>query len=505
MLLGVDIGGTKCALILAERNGRITQRTQTATADVKATLNWILSEAGKAAKEYPIDAVGISCGGPLDSAAGVILSPPNLPGWDAIPITRLLRQATGAPAFLCNDANACALAEWKYGAGKGCRNMIFLTFGTGLGAGLILDGKLYEGTNGMAGEAGHIRLAEDGPVGYGKAGSFEGFCSGGGIARLAESLGIGASAKALAEAAREGDVRAKEVYRISAQRLGQGLSVLIDLFNPERIVIGSVFSRSEDLFREEMEAVIAAEALPQSAAVCRILPAELGDAIGDYAAIAVAQRGWEETVAFDKGGVFRRYPPLEACREDMEAALNALLACARRQKQVLVCGNGGSAADSEHIVGELMKGFLKKRPLPISDIAKWEAAYPEEGGRTARALQQGIRAISLPSQAALLSAVCNDNDPAVVYAQLAWNYAGPGDVLIGISTSGNAANVVSAAQAARLRGAAVIAMTGEKDSRLSAVADITIQVPETETYKIQEYHLPVYHWLCACLEDELFQ
>lgn len=293
MLLGVDIGGTKCALILAENNGKILSRQAFATADVKTTLNWILGGAKALAQKYALDAVGVSCGGPLDSGKGLILSPPNLPGWDAVPITNLLFEATGVPAYLCNDANACALAEWKYGAGQGSRNMIFLTFGTGLGAGLILDGRLYEGTNGMAGEVGHIRLAEDGPLGYGKPGSFEGFCSGGGISRLGEAMGCPGTAKELAQRAKAGDRAALAVYGESARRLGQGLSILVDLFNPERIVIGSVFARSESLFREEMEKVMAREALPEANSVCRVVPAALGDAIGDHAAVAVAQRGWE--------------------------------------------------------------------------------------------------------------------------------------------------------------------------------------------------------------------
>ena len=294
MLLGVDIGGTKCALILAENDGSIVSRQAAQTKDVHTTLDWITRGAAELAREQKIDGVGISCGGPLDSNTGHIQSPPNLPGWDDIPITELLTKATGAPAWLCNDANACALAEWKFGAGKGSRNMIFLTFGTGLGAGLILDGRLYEGTNGMAGEVGHIRLAEDGPVGYGKAGSFEGFCSGGGISRLGERMGTVGTAKELAQRAKAGEEAALSVYRESARRLGAGLSILMDLFNPERIVIGSVFARSEGLFREEMEKVIAREALPQTAEVCRVVPAALGDAIGDYAAVAVAQMHWEE-------------------------------------------------------------------------------------------------------------------------------------------------------------------------------------------------------------------
>lgn len=274
MYLGVDIGGTKCALILAENDGTIVCREAAATTDVETTLRWITGGAKRLAQTCELRAVGISCGGPLDSGTGVILSPPNLPGWDAVPITKLLTEATGAPSFLCNDANACALAEWRFGAGRGSRNMIFLTFGTGLGAGLILDGKLYEGTNGMAGEAGHIRLADDGPVGYGKAGAFEGFCSGGGISRLGARMGVTGTAKEIAERAKAGDPAAKAVYDESARHLGAGLSILIDLFNPERIVIGSVFARSEVLFREKMEEVIAREALPEAAGVCKVVPAQ---------------------------------------------------------------------------------------------------------------------------------------------------------------------------------------------------------------------------------------
>ena len=130
------------------------------------------------------DSIGISCGGPLDSRRGVIMGPPNLPGWDDVYIVRQIENHYGVQAHLQNDANACAVAEWKFGAGRGKQNVVFMTFGTGLGAGLILDGKLYSGTNDNAGELGHIRLDRFGPVGFGKAGSFEGFCSGRRIARF---------------------------------------------------------------------------------------------------------------------------------------------------------------------------------------------------------------------------------------------------------------------------------------------------------------------------------
>ena len=304
MLLGIDIGGTKCAVISARNDGTILDRVAFPTADCTATLDRICREAGRFG---PADAVGVSCGGPLDESRGLILSPPNLIGWDEVPVTDILSGKLGCPAALCNDANACALAEWSYGAGRGTRNMIFLTFGTGLGAGLILDGRLYSGTNGNAGEAGHIRLSELGPVGYGKAGSFEGFCSGGGIRQTAQTLALEClqsgrtcgfcrtsgdlekiTARSVAEAAKAGDETAIEVYRRVGEKLGAGLSILIDLLNPERIVLGSIFERSGELMRESMEEVIRRETLPSARAVCRVVPAELGDRIGDFAAVAVA-------------------------------------------------------------------------------------------------------------------------------------------------------------------------------------------------------------------------
>lgn len=305
MNIGIDIGGTKCAVVLGDESG-IRKKIRFATTTYAQTMENIRNAVRKMGD---CDAIGISCGGPLDSKRGMIMSPPNLPGWDNVPITKMLSEEFGVPAYLCNDADACALAEWKFGAGKGTENMIFLTFGTGMGAGLILNGKLYSGTNGMAGEVGHMRMADFGPVGYGKAGSFEGFCSGGGIAQLGKMLireklqmgkGLpycknvseldGITAKLLAEYAYQGDETALEAYRICGETLGRGLAVLVDILNPERIVIGSVFARAETLLRPHMEKTLKREALAFSYETCRIVPAALGESIGDYAALAVADQ-----------------------------------------------------------------------------------------------------------------------------------------------------------------------------------------------------------------------
>lgn len=316
---GFDIGGTKCAVILGGIGGdapAILAKRRFATADCpspRACLEKMCALAGELRLEngLPADAfrgVGISCGGPLNPVRGIIQSPPNLPGWDDVPAAEIVSSLTGLPARLQNDANACALAEWRFGAGRGTRDMVFLTFGTGMGAGIIANGALVSGCSGMAGECGHIRLAPDGPEGYGKHGSFEGFCSGGGIARLARARAEAAlrsgrpfawcksagqlkdiTAKSVAEAADSGDSDAKAVFEESGARLGQALALLVDILNPERIVIGSIFARAEHLLRPAMERAIAAEALPQTASACKVVPAALGEAVGDFASLAVAE------------------------------------------------------------------------------------------------------------------------------------------------------------------------------------------------------------------------
>lgn len=311
--IGLDIGGTKCAVSLgqdADSGFEVLERMEFPTAGLsyQQVLERFSVEITRILQGNEIRRIGISCGGPLDSSRGIILSPPNLPGWDHVEITRYFEESFSIPTLLQNDANACAVAEWLFGAGKGCRNLVFLTFGTGLGAGLILDGKLYSGANDNAGEIGHIRMAPNGPVGYGKAGSMEGFCSGGGIAQLGvqrcrEAVAEGVqplllseagsyekiTAKLIAQLADLGDELCLSVYRTSGEQLGRGLSILIDILNPEAVIIGGVFMRSGHLLLPHAERVIREEALTPSRSVCRILPAGLGEKVGDFAALAVAK------------------------------------------------------------------------------------------------------------------------------------------------------------------------------------------------------------------------
>ena len=196
-----------------------------------------------------------------------------------------------------------------------------------------------------------------------------------------------------------------------------------------------------------------------------------------------------------------RYPKLENCKNEIKKSAEMLIECYESGNCLYTCGNGGSAADSDHIVGELMKGFLKKRPLTDEEIA----AFGEDGEKIARGLQRGLGAMSLHSQSSLLTAYMNDEDPALVYAQTLYSLGRGGDVLIAISTSGNSENVLYAAKVAKAKGIKVIAMVGERSCKLDGVADVVIHVGDTETYRVQELHLPVYHWLCAAVEDHFFK
>ncbi len=209
----------------------------------------------------------------------------------------MVRERLGIPGFLENDANAGALAEWLFGAGRGARNVVFMTFGTGMGAGLILDSRLYRGTNVYAGEVGHLRLSPYGPVGCRKAGSFEGFCSGGGIAQVArcerqvwdgptclpelptaQDVGLGAAA---------GDALSLHILTLTGRYLGQGLAIVLDVLNPQVVVLGSIFARCERFLRLRWMRSCARRRCPDLR-VCRIVPAQLGERIGDVASISIA-------------------------------------------------------------------------------------------------------------------------------------------------------------------------------------------------------------------------
>ena len=311
-LVGVDIGGTKTAVLVSLEAPSVLDRIEFPTKPQKGpepTLALVKAGIRDLVAKHRLKptAIGVSCGGPLDHIGGIIQAPPNLSTWVDVPIKSVLEKEFGVTCRLENDANAGAVAEHRFGAGRGCRNMVFLTMGTGLGAGIIADGRLYHGANDFAGEIGHVRLTRSGPVGYHKAGSVEGWASGGGVSQVAAKAVKDAlkrkeptllneqlnqdkpiTARDVALAARKGDAVAARILRSTARRLGETMAILVDILNPERIVVGGLAMRLGDTLLGPAREVLKREALPYSTAVCQVVPAQLDEQIGDVAALCVA-------------------------------------------------------------------------------------------------------------------------------------------------------------------------------------------------------------------------
>lgn len=238
------------------------------------------------------DAVSVSIGGPLDADAGVIYSPPNLSGWEAVPLRRLLEKRFGRPTYIEHDAKAGVLAEWLFGAGRGHDNLVFLTLGTGLGAGVIVDGHLCRGHRDNAGEVGHWRMAYEGPLAYGKTGSWEAFCSGSGIANLARYMYPNywpkdVTASEVTRLARQGDDTANKVIDASAEMLGRGIAYVVDLLSPELVVLGSLAVRAGDLLIPGAQRIVDAECTARNLP-CPIVPAFLKERLGSVSALCAA-------------------------------------------------------------------------------------------------------------------------------------------------------------------------------------------------------------------------
>lgn len=308
-LVGIDIGGTKTAVVLSETPPDLVWRKEFPTLPADGPDHAVRSiieltrEALRESQSLP-SAIGVSCGGPLDRSKGIIQCPPNLWTWDDVPIKQILEDEFAVTCYVENDANAGAIAEHRFGAGQGCRHMIFLTLGTGLGAGLILNDRIYHGATGMAGEIGHVRLTETGPSGFGKTGSVEGWASGGGMAQRAQELAAAAArggertylsgtastitARDVGIALASGDPLAERIVGETGLRLGEALAILVDLLNPERIVLGGLALRLGEALLGPARLRVQQEALQQSSDVCEIIPAALGERIGDVAALCVA-------------------------------------------------------------------------------------------------------------------------------------------------------------------------------------------------------------------------
>ena len=313
LVIGIDLGGTKIGTALVDGAGGIIARDYRETLAAEgpdAVITRMLDAARRVMAEADVEiaqvaAAGICAPGPLDAAAGVVVSPPNLPGWDRVPLRKLVADALSLPAFLEKDANAAAMGEHLFGAGRGTQHMIYVTVSTGIGSGLVLDGKLYHGATSMAGEIGHTTIVPDGPLcGCGNYGCLEALASGTAIARrarervargtptliadLAEGDPARITAKTVAQAAARGDVKAQQIISEAMDYLGIGIANLVNLFNPQVIIIGGGLANIGDALFEPVQHVVEQRAFRAAVEAVRVVPAELGDDVGVLGAAAVA-------------------------------------------------------------------------------------------------------------------------------------------------------------------------------------------------------------------------
>ena len=294
-ILGWDVGGTKSAAVVGTEDGEILARREWASRAHRgpdAMIAEFLPQARELTAECQgVAGVGVSIGGPLNPLEGKVLSPPHLPKWDNVPLVEILRRELDLPVVIEHDAAACLLAEWLWGAARGTTHAIYLTCGTGCGAGVLIDGRVLRGPHGESPEVGHIRLAPDGPVMFGKAGCTESFCSGEGIGKLAgwmfpERFGGATDTKRLAELSAAGDADARAVLIESARRTGQLCALLADTFSPEVIALGSLARYFDGWWLREVVDAFRAEALPANSAHTRILPAALAERLQDLSPVA---------------------------------------------------------------------------------------------------------------------------------------------------------------------------------------------------------------------------
>jgi len=312
LFIGIDLGGTKISTALVNGSGEILARAYRRTLAEEgedAVIERMVQAAHHVMKDVcsldEIRAIGIGAPGPLDVDAGVLTAPPNLPGWRRVPLKKLIEDHLGVVAFLENDANAAALAEYHFGAGKGVRNMIYVTVSTGIGGGLILDGELYGGSDGAAGEVGHMTILPHGPLcGCGNRGHLEALASGTAIAREARELiakGVPTlvselvsgdldlvSAKVVAQAAQRGDLEAKRIIAQAMDYLGIGMANLANIFNPDLIVLGGGLTNLGDELFVPVRRMVKRIAFPIVASSLRIVPAALGADVGVVGAAVVA-------------------------------------------------------------------------------------------------------------------------------------------------------------------------------------------------------------------------
>ena len=311
-VVGIDIGGTKLAAVVADKDGNILQKVRKPTESEKGPQHAVQLLLGMVDEvlglgelnRKDISGIGVSCGGPLDTKTGIIYSPPNLPGWDALPLKDMIESEFHIPTVIENDANASALAEARFGGGRGYDYVLYMTMSTGIGGGIVANGKIYHGANDSAGEVGHQILLPDGPLcGCGQYGCLEALCSGPSIARRAqEAIGDQPHTRILAlveghlnhvrsehvlQAAREGDALAMALVEETAYYMGWGIANLVNILNPQIVLLGTIAVAAGDLLLDPIRRTVTEMAMQRPLEAVKIMPAELGDSIGDLAAISL--------------------------------------------------------------------------------------------------------------------------------------------------------------------------------------------------------------------------
>jgi glucokinase len=288
VIAGIDLGGTLVRVALARSDGRIVAARRTGIAALRTprrVVQWISEEIGRLSNGERVQSVAIGVPGPIDMTRGVLVNPPNLPGWRNVPLVSLLRELCDCPVHLQNDANLAGLGEFHYGAGRGSRTMVYLTWGTGVGAGLILDGKLFSGSHGTAGEAGHMILDPDGPLdGCGQRGCVEAFCGGGALSRR-----TGETAQNLFDAAAQGDAEAAGLVRTAATHMGYTLINLTNMLDPDVIVIGGGVTHSWRQVAPVMGQVLRGSPFIKASRRPRLRRAQLAVRAGQVGAVAWAR------------------------------------------------------------------------------------------------------------------------------------------------------------------------------------------------------------------------
>ncbi len=310
-VVGVDIGGTKLATVVADKDGNILQKVRKPTESEKGphhAVRLLLDMVDEVIdlaelRRGDISGIGVSCGGPLDTKTGIIYSPPNLPGWDALPLKEMIESEFDIPTVIENDANASALAEARFGGGRGYDYVLYMTMSTGIGGGIVANGEIYHGANDSAGEVGHQILLPDGPLcGCGRYGCLEALCSGPSIARRAQEAIADQPTKILTlvdgqidrvrsehvlQAAREGDALAIDLVGETAYYMGWGIANLVNILNPQIVLLGTIAVAAGDLLLDPIRRTVAEMAMQRPLESVKIMPAELGDSIGDLAAISL--------------------------------------------------------------------------------------------------------------------------------------------------------------------------------------------------------------------------